>query len=501
MKKIVDKTGAYSRDFKNLFLIGILFIFSILRIPSLVEPDWYGDEGIYQVIGMAIRQGKLLYGQIWDNKPPVLYLIFSIFNGDLFFARLLSLIAGIVALVLIFLLSKRLFGNKKSIYIATASFGILFGLPLLEGNIANAENFMLAPIILAALLLFKKEKSSKHYLLSGLILSLAFLTKIVAVFDFAAFLIFIFITRFYRNFNLKTAIKMVILSIKNRRLTVDFKDEIIFVLSFISPIIVAFAFFAVRGALTDFYKATFSQNVGYVGYGNYFLFPMGRLILKLVVLFAALLLAIKFRQRVGQAGFFILVWLMFSLFNCLFSERPYTHYVLVLLPSFSLFLGYIWENKKLFVLNLAILIFLFLVISKSFYMYTKISAYYVNYLSFLLGKKSVTSYQSFFDKNTPRDYLLAGFIKANTTSKDYIFLWSDSGQIYALSQKLPPGRYIVSYHITFYKNAIVETQNAIDKLQPKYIIATKDIKDIYYLLRNYDLKMSIKNAQIYERQL
>ena len=27
----------------------------LLRLPSLFEPDWYGDEGIYQVLGLGIQ--------------------------------------------------------------------------------------------------------------------------------------------------------------------------------------------------------------------------------------------------------------------------------------------------------------------------------------------------------------------------------------------------------------------------------------------------------------
>ena len=59
------------------WLIFLLLLFTLLRIPSLFEPSWYGDEGIYQVIGTGIHQGRLLYSGIWDNKPPFLFFIYS----------------------------------------------------------------------------------------------------------------------------------------------------------------------------------------------------------------------------------------------------------------------------------------------------------------------------------------------------------------------------------------------------------------------------------------
>src|SRR3989344_3644059 len=166
-----------------LHILSISLVFLLLRIPSLYEPYWYGDEGIYEVIGKAIRSGRILYTGIWDNKPPLLYIIYALFDSDQFFVRAASVILG------------------------TLFFAILFGLPLLEGNIANAENFMLFPILLSALLIYsvatKNDSNSiksysgtdkKMLFVAGLMLGVAFLFKIVAVFDFSALVLFFIIT-------------------------------------------------------------------------------------------------------------------------------------------------------------------------------------------------------------------------------------------------------------------------------------------------------------------
>src|SRR5258706_3414862 len=141
------------------FIVAISFVFFLLRLPSLFEPYWYGDEGIYEVIGSAVRHNMLLYRDIWDNKPPFLYLVYSIFDGDQFGAKLLSLIFGLASVIVFFLLARKLFEKQRSIYISTAIYALLFGLPIIEGNIANAENFMLFPIILSSLLIFSTIKS------------------------------------------------------------------------------------------------------------------------------------------------------------------------------------------------------------------------------------------------------------------------------------------------------------------------------------------------------
>src|SRR6266480_619795 len=141
------------------FLVLVSFLFFLLRLPSLFEPYWYGDEGIYQVIGMALRQGRHLYSGIWDNKPPLLYYIYAIFNGNQSSVRFFSLLSGLGAIIIFFFLAKKLFQKQKTVYITTSIFAFLFATPFLEGNIANAENFMLLPILGAALLIIRQTKT------------------------------------------------------------------------------------------------------------------------------------------------------------------------------------------------------------------------------------------------------------------------------------------------------------------------------------------------------
>src|SRR3989344_156756 len=161
IKKFLENLDNIITPRDVLFLGLTLILFYLLRLPSLIEPYWYGDEGIYQVIGMAMNQGRVLYGEIWDNKPPVLYIIYALFNGDLFSVRFLSLIFGGLSVVVFFMLSKKLFKNQLLIY-------------------STKEKTRLLTTFAA-----------------GIMISLAFLTKIVALFDFAALFITVLALRFY----------------------------------------------------------------------------------------------------------------------------------------------------------------------------------------------------------------------------------------------------------------------------------------------------------------
>src|SRR5689334_18050934 len=101
-----------SKTFWSLFFISVVFF--ILRLPSLIEPNWYGDEGVYQIVGRVLNNGGLLYRDVWDNKPPLLYLIYAFFHGDQFATRLASLIVGLLTTWIFFYFSKKLFNHIRT---------------------------------------------------------------------------------------------------------------------------------------------------------------------------------------------------------------------------------------------------------------------------------------------------------------------------------------------------------------------------------------------------
>ncbi len=480
------------------FLLVSSLVFFIFRFPSLFEPYWYGDEGVYQAIGIALRNGRLLYRGIWDNKPPFLYTLYSIFNSEQFIIRLVSLIIGLATIIVFYHLALRIFKRRKTSAITTLIFALLFALPLLEGNIANAENFMLLPIVSGALILThinnsvlqrSQNKNLSLIFLSGILLGIAFLFKIVALFDFLAFSLFILFID-----------GKLLEHLKNRNyLSFEVKKLFFFGTGFLTLPILTSLFFLIKGALSDFLKAAFFSNIGYVGYGNSFIIPQGLLILKLLILAVFCLYIFRKRTVFGTGSVLILLWFSFSLFNAFFSQRPYTHYLLVLIPSFSLLLGALVESTKYKIfLSLLLLISSVLVI-KNFTFYTKVIPYYGNFLTFVTGGKSVSEYQGFFDKGTPVDYELAMYVNSHTKPEDNIFTWGNNAQLYKLTDKLPPGRYTVAYHITGTKNGIEETQRDINLHKPKIIILMPYMNFFPFSLSNYSKRVVINDATIYER--
>ncbi len=489
---------------KNFWVLLILCLtFFLLRFPSLFEPNWYGDEGIYQSIGYSLRSGRQFYTGVWDNKPPLLFVIYAIASGDQFYARLISLLFGLAAIMTFYSLSKKIFDKTKPQVISTLFFSLLFGLPIIEGNIANSENFMLLPMLLSANILYPtvfnldgklNSNNKRRLIIAGLILSSSFLIKIVSIFDFAAFLSFSFFTLTYSKYiSVKSLLKIIIKYIHKIGW---------FVLGFILPVILSVIFFHFLDVLPYYLDAAFGRNIDYVGWGNYFIIPQGLLYIRLVILGVFILGLFVKREFFAKSTLFILIWLAFSLFNGFFSNRGYTHYQLLILPSFSLLIGLIFRKqtqKKTFrIISFTVLILMIVYFNFGHWGIGRTINYYGNYISLLFGKKDYESYQKFFDPRNPKDYAIATYIKNHTNPQDVVFLWGNSAHIYPLSKTLPPGRYSAAYHIGANRKNIDETEKALIKNKPKYIIITQDLSYFPFDLSGYDYRITIEDSHIYE---
>ena len=131
----------------------------------------------------------------------------------------------------------------------------------------------------------------------------------------------------------------------------------------------------------------------------------------------------------------------------------------------------------------------------------KIIRHYTNLLQFCSDKKDLASYQAYFDGNTPRDYELARYIRMNTKKDESIFVWGNNAQLYKLSEKTPIVRYTVAYHITGFPLGLKDTENAIKNKKPKFIILMPNVAEFPFSLSNYNERIDIRGAKIYEKVL
>ncbi len=475
-------------DKKALILILILVFF--LRLPSLFEPFTYGDEGVYLTLGQAMRRGVVLYREIHDNKPPLLYL-FAALAGNFAYFRLLNFLWSFLTIGIFWKLAQRLFPqNQPAIIVSTGLFAVLTSMHTFEGNVANAENFMLLPIIGGFWLIL----NDKHlgFFFSGILFSLAALFKIPAAFDFLAALTFCF---------------LLFLGRKKKNYSLFIIRNSLFIFGFSLPFLITFVYFAFQGALQQYLAAAIFQNIPYLSSWTADkpqalglpLSLLGRTSLVALVVLALFI----WKKKISLVAKLTLIWFSFSLFAALLSSRPYPHYLLQALPSLSLAFGLIFTPSK----ERVVPFFLSLVLTLSFFgfhfwHYPNLS-YYLNFYQYALRMKSHEEYFAFFEGQAKTIYQVAEYIQTHTQPEERIFIWGNQPSLYALARRLPVGRYTVAYHIIDF-DGYQETIKDLREKEPSLIVKMKQVKkkfpDFENLLRSDYLKVStMGEAEIYQK--
>lgn len=456
----------------RLFLF-ICFLFFVLRLPSIFEPYWYGDEGVYLTLGQGIRKGLILYRQIHDNKPPTLYYLAALGQSVSGF-RFILFLWMIPTIYVFYRFSK----NK----LATLLFLVLGSVPLIEGNIANAEIFMLLPTILSVFLFL-----SQKYFLAGLSLGFAFTFKVPVVAELGFLCLWLLVFNF-----------------KKPKLL--FTYYVLLITGFLLPIALWTVYFYLKGALPQFLFAALLQNFGYLSSwttGTHSGFATGGgLMTRAFFLLLSWFFLYFFHRRkfLNRHTLFLLAWLAAAFFGALLSARPYPHYLIQVLPPLCLLLSLSLQDRRLLLVPLVLFL---LILRYKFYFYPTLS-YYSNFYSYIVNLKSEASYRSFFGNNVNQTYDIANYIKKNSQKSDRIFIWGDEPYIYALSNRLPASRYTVAYHIIdfhAYSESLDQLKTYLPKIIVYYSMANRPFPTLNRFINRYYYPSSqIDSTVIYQLQ-
>lgn len=486
LKKLINKLH------QPKWICIFLFIILVLRIPSFFEPYFYGDEMIYMALGHGIRQGVPLYSGIYDNKPPLLYIMAAI-AGNLFWFKVTLAFVNLLSIFLFWKLTKLLFSKNNYLQkISTIIFGLLTTLPLLEGNIVNAELFMITAIIGALIILFSKKQDFKKIFLAGTLFSTAALFKVPAAFDLPAIIIF-----------------WLIYSVNNKEnLIKSFKKTFFLFLGFLGPILLTLVWFYFQGSLKDYVQAAFLQNIGYLSSWRpsdvqkpFLERNLPLIIRSLIVLTSSFVVFLK-RKRLSKNFVFITLWLLFGLFGTTLSERPYPHYLVQVVPPISLLFGMLFTDKTIeqSLTIIPLTLTFFVPVFYKYYHYPTLS-YYSRFIKFSLGNISKKDYLLSFDKNAVRNYEVSNFLASSMDRKEKALVMGDSATIYALSRKLPPTKFVADYHIKDFSSLQNEVEIIKNNL-PKFIVILPQKQDLTPLIplirQNYVLISEIQGAEIWK---
>ena len=201
-------------------IIVIIAIGAIFRLWGLGTAEIFHDEGFYAFRSIGYidylqnadqttpMQWFYKGGLPWWTKlsfhdhPPLFFVIQYIFTailGDSLFAvRLPSVIAGLFAILLLYLITQKVFKNNQWVSLLAAALLAVSHIHIWISRSSLMESTLITLILLNIYVFLNfLEDRKKYWWMLGLTFGLAFLTKYIAAFLIPAYFIFLLI--YYRN--------------------------------------------------------------------------------------------------------------------------------------------------------------------------------------------------------------------------------------------------------------------------------------------------------------
>lgn len=183
---------------RQRWLLPAFALFTVLRVPSFIEPHWYTDEGGAAAAAKALLNGRVLYSQVWSNKPPLhlwtVAIDVAVFRGTEVGLHVLTFTSGALTLAAVAYMARPLLGPRRAL-LAVLVVAVLLGSPLFDAELALPESFLIAPAAWAGALVLRRAGgvgggSARWWaVVAGLLAGLAMAYQQTAVADTAAFLL------------------------------------------------------------------------------------------------------------------------------------------------------------------------------------------------------------------------------------------------------------------------------------------------------------------------
>jgi len=491
-----------------LILALILLATFIFRLPSLFEPFWYGDEGIFAAVASNLNQDGVLYQTAWDNKPPMIYLtyaaIFKLFGVSMFWLRLATLAVVLATAVALYEIAKNILGEKRALF-STLIFGFLTSLRIIEGNLALTEIFMILPISAAMMIVILRKFDPLSLFASGILFAVASLYKQVGAFEIVALGIFLFLAS--ENFG-----KFI-------------KKGLTLSSGFLIPYLVTLGYFASKNLVGDYIFAAYTYYRIYLGESPKYAVLVN--ILKFSPILAAVIYG-WFKKVRGKTSVFdlLLLWTAFSFLGSYFSGRTYGHYLVQAIPPTSLLIASISFKPILKKAQVTFALFFFIpLIFLTKLLFTDFLSggpinqikYWQNFVAFSFGKKSIDDYNNFFDANVNSIMALADFFNTQKKEKNVLgpqaeprtassaYIWGDYPWLYAIADLKNPTRYVTSFHVFGTPTGKEEIAGALNANPPEFIIKPENSIGYFeglekILAKKYKIVGKIENSQVFEKK-
>lgn len=431
----------------------------LLRLPVLGLP-LERDEGAYGLIAASWLKGALPYRDLFDHKPPLIYLLFmpavSGTPGPVPLRIWLTCLF-VLQLPLLHTIGRRVYGQTAAI-LATLIYAVTGSAFQLQGLIFNTEQALTLPALVALLALVRGagDERVRWPLLYGLFLGLISLIKPTAVpLLFLLLLLFRAPSPWTHLRNSATATVMLCV-----------------------PWLPVFGYWGSAGALHDLRFALFDYNRIYTQESAVRWTTAG--LVDMLAPLAPLLVCATGGMVTGagiagaRGRMAVTLWTLAFLGAGLLGLRPYIHYYYPALPGLALLaaptllsLGQrAWQARGVrrvlgIVGPVALLTLLLLPLMLGNFR--------------LVGRTAEEQATALYGPDGQYYFgpaeQVAAYIKAVTQPDEAIYVWASEPEIYLLADRRPASRFIYDYPLRLLPEAQAELQHDLT-LQPPALVVT-----------------------------
>jgi 4-amino-4-deoxy-L-arabinose transferase-like glycosyltransferase len=489
--KFFEETSSTSERFRPYMLV---LLMAALVLTWILRMNFWGqpfemDEGAYGYMGWGMLNGLVPYKDMYDQKPPGIFvlnsLVFLLFEPTALNVKIFASIYSLGSVLAVFVVTRKLAGREEGC-LAALLYAIFSCGPHIQGGGVNSEVFMVLPYTLAAYFLLKlvESGSRKNYLYFGFWASLACTIKQVALVNFfwlASYLV----VRIWQRRQWDTVSRVL-------------ADGFLVVIGAIIPWLPFLLYFYWKDALVNFYFWQVRFNLHYIatghqgmGYFYVFLAQMKSVLSANGFLWLAALVGIGCRwpiirrkvetsrleteSRQQTAWILMALWPIFSFIGVALGGRFFPHYFIQLVPSLAVLGGVGLMDLIRKVRGRGIVFFrrpagfgIVVILALAFLSFVKADAPY--YLKYNGMQISLRQY------NTPLFSVtryIGKYLRERTEPSDLIYVWGVSPEINFYALRKSPNPYLM-HTIMLYNlpwDSYKEVLESLHRSPPKYVIA------------------------------
>ena len=335
LQSVPSSGGEQRKLFPVLVLACLGLLILLMRLHTYSEP-LETDLTSYAVIGHEMLEGRALYTDLWDHKPPGIHLTYAagtlLFGYGRFAVFAMGMLAALATMLGVYRLASWMTKDRTSALWAAAFWSVLSNSMDLQANQPNVEVFMNVCLIWGVVFLVRIAPASlslRPAFLSGLLFFWATMYKQIAVFALALAGLGYAVTCWRHSPRKPWAIAGNLFALG-------------------VPVVLGwalvFTYFALRGHWQDFYDANFAFNRSYSGglIGNVvyglkwpLLFPTRMASFKLLFLLAATVLVAPCVRAVPRGYGIFLGYLVSTPLMILLPGKYYAHYYQLWIPALA----------------------------------------------------------------------------------------------------------------------------------------------------------------------